>query len=202
MVTRIITWVGLYLAAYLTASGLDLWTTQLGLQQPGVSEGNVFFATGTNKYSAATASAITVIVGLLMLACVGFAAANAGRVGPLWLQHPVRSFAQPYLCPWPNAGIDRSPLHMLSAAIAIVPLRLLAALNNVLLSEGYAGPIGAAVRSVAARTTLVAGLAVVIGTAYIALTLALSPLSAWLIFRVRPTGRVPPAAARRPGPPP
>ena len=27
MVIRIITWVGLYLAVYLTASGLDLWTT-------------------------------------------------------------------------------------------------------------------------------------------------------------------------------
>ena len=119
-----------------------------------------------------------------MLAFVAFAAANAECVGPLWLQHPVSSFAKPYLWPWPNAGIDRSPLHMLSFALVIVPLRLLASLNNMLLSEGYAGPIGAVAPSVAARTTLVVGLAVVIGTAYIALIVALLLLSAWLIFRV------------------
>jgi hypothetical protein len=36
------TWGGLYLVVYLAASGLDLWTTQLALHRPGVSEGNVF----------------------------------------------------------------------------------------------------------------------------------------------------------------
>ena len=145
----------------------------------------MFFATDAGECCAATAWAFTGLVGLLMLACVSFAAANAERVAPLWLRYPVRSFVKPYLFPWPNAGIDRSPLHLLNAAVAIVALRLLAALENTLLSEGYAGPIGATVRSVAAQTSPVAGWAVVIGSVYIALTLALSPVSAWLITRMR-----------------
>jgi hypothetical protein len=46
-----------------------------------------------------------------------------------------------------------------------------------LLSEGFGEPIGAAVRSVAARTSPGAGWVIVIVTTYAALIPALSPLS-------------------------
>jgi hypothetical protein len=78
---RVSTWVSPYVLAYLAASGLDLWTTHLALQQPGVSEENIF-ATDTGAYSVATAWANTAAGGAVLAACVALAAAYAGRVAP------------------------------------------------------------------------------------------------------------------------
>jgi hypothetical protein len=124
-----------------------------------------------------------------MVACVVFGAAYANRVAEVWLRHPVRSFARPYLNSWSKAVIDRSPLHALSYAIAFVALRLLAAANNLLLSTCGVAPLGSLVKAVAARTSPAVGLVVVIGAAYVLLAVAVAPLAARLIAARRPAGK-------------
>ena len=164
-----------YVALYCAAGWLDLWTTRIAVSRPGVSEANVF-ATDAGAYAASQAWLATAVGGLIMLACVVFAVTHAGSVAPNWLRHPIRSFATLYVSPW--SMLDRSPLHLLSLALAFPVVRLFAAANNVLLILGEPGPLGVAVRWVGARSSPVMGLGVVMGGLYLVLTVAASPIAA------------------------
>ncbi len=175
-----------YLAAYLVASALDLWTTEVALREAGVSEGNVF-ATEGGSYAAGKAWAITVVAAVVLVACVVFSAVYAHRVAEVWLRHPMRSFARLYMNPWSKAVIDRSPLHALSYAIAFVVLRLIAAANNLLIVGCGIAPLGSLVKTVSTLTSPIVGLVVVIGAAYVLLAIGLSPLAARLIAAQRRT---------------
>jgi len=186
LILRVIIWSSLYLLLYLAASALDLWTTKLALLQSGVSEGNVFAYDG-GAYSGTKAWIITGVGGLILVSCVAFAVVYANRVSSYWLRNPMKSFARMDLLlyaglnPWAKVVMDRSALHMMSYALGMVALRLLAAGNNWLLSEGRNGPLGAAIELVAARSSPLVGMVVVIGAVYLALTVVLSPLAAFLL---------------------
>ena len=182
---RAVVWSIVYLGAYIVASSLDLWTTEIALRTTRASEGNVF-ATDRGAYAAAKAWAITGIGAAIMVACVVFSALNAGKVATIWLEHPVRSFAKPYIFPWSGSVIDRSPLHLLCFAIAFVVLRLVAAGNNLTIRAVGVAPLGSFVKGVAARTSPIMGLLLVIGTLYVLLAIALSPFAARLIGAGRP----------------
>jgi hypothetical protein len=71
-----------------------------------------------------------------------FGALSARWVSEHWLQHSIRSFAKFYVIFWSRKVMDRSPLHMLGFAIAFIPLRLLAAANNLLIYLFGTGPLG------------------------------------------------------------
>ncbi len=170
----------LYLLAYLVASFLDVKTTALALQLPAAREGNVFVTSGA-AYLTLRAWIITASAGIMLAGCVVFAVRNATRVDGVWLQRPMRSFAALYLNPWSPAAIGKSPLHLLSFAIAFVVLRLMAALNNVVIRLYGFAPIGEPIDWVARRTSPVVGFAVVIVPLFYLLAIALSPLAARMI---------------------
>ncbi len=79
-----------YLAAYLAASSLDLWTTAIATGG-GATEGNPF-AVSAGAYVATRAWVITAVGGLVLTAYVAFGLRNASRVSEEWLRRPVRSF--------------------------------------------------------------------------------------------------------------
>src|SRR5205814_6704409 len=166
-------WAVLYLLAYLLASYLDLGTTALALRRPEVHERNVF-SVNAQGYVATRAWFITVIGGVAMEAFVLFGVRYAARVDGIWLRRPIRSFAKFYINPWSESVIDRSPLHMLSFALAFVVLRVLAAINNLLLYEYGFGPLGALVGAVGARTSPLVGFCLVIALVFYLLAMALS----------------------------
>ncbi|MGZ5564903.1 MAG: hypothetical protein ACXWFY_06915 [Chthoniobacterales bacterium] len=140
-------------------------------------ERNVF-AVNAHGYDAARAWIITVIGAVVMEMFVLFSLRHADSVARTWLQHPIRSFAKFYLNPWSKNAIDRSPLHMLSFAIAFVLLRVLAAGNNLLLYKYGFGPLGALVGAVAARTSALVGFCLVLIVVFYLLAMAVSPLAA------------------------
>jgi hypothetical protein len=177
---RVATIALLYLLGYLIASSLDLTTTALALRRSEVHEQNVF-VTNAQVYASARAWAITLVGGLIMVACVVFARRNAWRVEEVWLRRPVRSFALFYLNPWSRNAIGRSPLHMLSFAIAFVAFRVLAAGNNTLIYLYGVAPIGAPIQWIARRTSPVFGFAVVIVVLFYALAIAASPLASRIV---------------------
>jgi len=174
----------IYLAAYLIASFLDLSTTALALQRSAAHEGNVF-VTDAQTYMSARAWIITAGAGLTMVGCVVFAVSNAGRVEDAWLRRPMRSFAVFYVNPWAPAAIGKSPLHMLSFAIAFVAMRLLAAANNVLIHVYGFAPIGGPIEWIARRSSPVFGFAAVIVPLFYVLAIAVSPLAARMIVAWR-----------------
>ena len=144
-----------YAAAYLAASFLDLWTTSLALLQTRAAEGNPFDVVD-GDYSAARAWTYTGIVGLLLIAYVGYGVANLHRVAAVHLQRPLLSYAQfggwwgltVLLAVYFVPRSDRAALHTLSAAIAFVVLRLLAAVNNAMIAVWGDGFLSAALRPV------------------------------------------------------
>jgi hypothetical protein len=131
-----------YLLAYFCASYLDLATTALAVRRPDVHERNVF-AVDAQGYAPTRAWLITAAGAIVMEAFLLFGIRHAVKVDEIWLRRPIRSFAKFYVSPWSKNVIDRSPLHMLSFAMAFVVLRVLAAANNFLLYEYGFGPLGA-----------------------------------------------------------
>jgi len=184
--------VALYVAAYMVASGLDLWTTELAVRAGG-HEANVYM-TNAGIFDSTKAWTMTVVGGILMVWMFAFGIRNINHVSARWLRHAVRSFLRLYINPWAKSVIDRSPLHAVSYAIAFVLLRLLAAGNNLLIAIGSTGPIGAAVRAIGRVTSPEVGLIVVVGAIYVALAVILSPFIARLVMQHRKsTGRMDPA---------
>jgi hypothetical protein len=178
-----------YLLAYLAASWLDLASTSLGLQRPGVTEKNVFATTGTGAYDARQAWLLTVAGGGVMLACMWFAAARATHVGERWLQHPVRSFGEFHINPFSRKAMEVTPLHFLSLALAFPSLRVIAAANNLLVYFYGWGPLGAVMQWIAERTTPLAGFAAVALSSFVMLMLVISPFAARLIYSWRAAER-------------
>ena len=170
-----------YLLAYFAASWLDLASTSLGLQRPGVTEKNVFATTGTGTYDPGKAWLLTLAGGSIMLACVWFAVSRASHVGKRWLQHPVRSFGEFHLNPFSRKALDVTPLHFLSLALAFPALRAIAAANNLMVYLYGWGPLGSVMKWVAERTTPLAGFAAVALSSFVVLMLAVSPLAALII---------------------
>ena len=177
---RVFVFAALYMVAYFTASYLDLATTALGLQRPGVYEKNVF-ATNAAGYSPARAWRLTAAGAVVLGACILFAARYSASVDGKWLRHPVRSFGKFYLNPWSKSGLGVSPLHMLSLAIAFVLLRIVAAANNLSIYWSGFGPIGELIKLVAARTSPLAGFCIVAFSCFVLTIVAVAPLAARLI---------------------
>ncbi len=177
-----------YVAVYLLVSSLDLWSTALALRLSGTSEANVFVTDG-GLYNSARAWLITFAGGAVVTGMFAFGVMRAPQVAERWLERPVRSFLEVRsilrLNPFSHRSIHRSPLHMMSFALAFVVLRLLAGVNNLLIYEGYTGPIGAAVRAVGRVTTPLLGFVLAGGGLYILLVLAVAPAAARLISWVR-----------------
>jgi len=169
----------IYLLIYFFASFLDHSTTSLALQSSGAHEGNV--VSSSHGYVSARAWAITVIAAFLMAGCVGFAVRNADRTEEVWLQHPVRSFGLFYVNPWARAAISRSPIHMLSFAIAFPVLRILAAGNNLMIHFYGIAPIGAPIEWISRRSSPLVGFALVLCLVFYLLAVLVSPVAARLV---------------------
>ncbi|MEY2495651.1 MAG: hypothetical protein QOJ45_2143 [Verrucomicrobiota bacterium] len=183
-VRRIVNFSLVYLAAYAVASYLDLQTTLLALQRPGTTEGNVYSTSG-HDYVATKAWVITAAGALFIEAFLLFGALNAHRVSEHWLRHPIRSFAKFYVVFWSRRWMDRSPLHMLSFVIAFVPLRFLAAANNLMIYYYGTAPLGRLVGFVSRHTSPTAGFWLVMGTLFYLFAFACSPIAARLIVWLR-----------------
>jgi hypothetical protein len=177
-----------YLLAYFIASFLDLSTTSLALQGSGAHEGNVF-ATNAQAYRSSKAWVITLAGGLVMAGCVGFGFRNAPRVEEVWLRHPVRSFGLFYLNPWASAAIGRSPIHMLSVAIAFAALRVMAAANNLMIYFCGFAPIGAPIEWISRRSSAAVGFVAVLVPLFYLLAIAVSPAAAKLVSSWRNSSR-------------
>lgn len=178
-------WAGVFAVAYLAASYLDLWTTELALTRPDASEANVN-ATSEGQYSPSKAWAITALGGVLMTAWFAFGVFNAHRVSPEHLQRPMRSFlhlhSNPLVSiPWSHRAIDRSPLHAFAVTIAFVAVRIVAAFNNALIAAGLDGPISTTIRLVSAFSSPMTGFLIAVTVFYVVIILAVSPLAARLI---------------------
>jgi hypothetical protein len=182
----------IYLVAYFVAAYLDLSTTVLALQQPGTTEGNVY-STDEKTYSSAAAWMITGIASPVILAFLIFGLVNARHVSQRWLEHPVRSFGKFYIIPWRKKILDRSPLHMVSFALAFPALRLLAAGNNLLIYEYGTAPLGWLVGIAAKHTSPAIGFWLVLGPLFCLLAVAFAPLAAYVIRRFRQGCEIAPA---------
>jgi len=192
-----------YGALFVFAAWLDLATTALALTRSGANEGNVYAVSGSG-YDATRAWLISGAGGLVILGFLAFALVNQARVADVWLDKPVRSFGKLYINPFARGVMDRSPLHMLSFVVAFVPLRLLAALNNLLIYAFGMAPIGWLVGRASRMTTPTIGFWLVLGTLFYALAFAAAPVAARLIRWMRrpeadaPTGAIP-QVDRHPG---
>lgn len=183
-----------YAAAYLTASYLDLWTTHLALLLPHAAEANPF-AVVEGDFSAKHAWIYTAIVGPILIAYVLYGAAKLHRVTDEHLRRPLRSYAQ--FGGWWGLTVllsvyfvprsDRAALHTLSAAIAFVVLRLLAAMNNAMIAVWGDGFLAAALRPVIAALGPLAAFIVVICGLYIVLMLLTAKLLGALVATSRST---------------
>jgi len=171
--------VTLYLLFYFLASFLDHSTTSLALQSSGAHEGNV--VSSSQGYVSTRAWAITVIAAFLLAGCVAFAVRHADRTEEIWLQHPVRSFGLFYVNPWAGTAMGRSPIHMLSFALAFPLLRILAAVNNLMIHFYGVAPIGTPIEWIAKRSSPLVGFVVVLVVLFYLLAIAVSPIAARLI---------------------
>lgn len=179
--TRLFLFLLAYLAIYLVASFMDLWTTSLGLQRPGVSEKNVFAVDAGGDYQASAAWLLTLGGAIVMAACALFAARYAEHVDRKWLLHPVASFGQVYLNPWSRAALAVSPLHVLSFILGFVLLRVAAAANNLSVYLWGWGPMGAAMKSLSAWTSPLAGFCIVAFACFFAAVFLAAPVAARII---------------------
>jgi membrane protein implicated in regulation of membrane protease activity len=93
--------------------------------------------------------------------------------------------------------MDRSPLHMLSFVIAFVPLRLVAAANNLLIYYYGTAPLGRLIGLLSHRTSLVVAFWLVMGTLFYVLTFACSPLAARVMRWLRTREDTPNQAMQR-----
>lgn len=177
-----------YLLAYFIASYLDLRTTLLALQQPGTTEGNVYSTSG-HDYIAMKAWLITVAGAVFVEAFLLFGALNARRVADQWLRHPLRSWGKFYVLFWSRRVMDRSPLHMLSFVIAFVPLRLLAAGNNLMIYYTGTAPLGRLIGMLSHRMPLVVAFWLVMGGLFYLLAFLCTPIAARCIIWLRPHSR-------------
>jgi hypothetical protein len=169
-----------FMISYIAASWLDLFTTDLALMRPGTSEGNVFVAQH-GSYDASLAWLVTAVGGVLLTAYFLFGVLNLHRVSDYWLRHPVGSFlslgSNPFLSlPWLRGVIDRSPLHAVSLALALVLLRLAASANNAMIAAIGDGPLSVAIRWVGAHSTPLVGVATIVGLAYVLLTIGVAKM--------------------------
>ena len=176
-----------YALAFVFAAWLDLSTTALALTRAGASEGNVY-ATTADGYAAARAWLITGLGGVVVEGYLLFGALNAGKAAEVWLQRPIRSFAKFYINPFARGVIDRSPIHALSFVIAFVPLRMLAALNNIAIYATGDAPLGRLVGYAGRLTTPTIGFWLVMGTLFYLLAFGVSPIAASLIRWLRRPG--------------
>jgi hypothetical protein len=173
-----------YPLAYLLASWLDLTTTVMALQRPEATEGNVYTTTAAG-YVPATAWLITFAGGVAFEACLIWSILAAGTVTNRWLDHPLRSFAKFYVNPWSRGVRDRAPLHVMSFAIGFVLLRLVAALNNVLIASTGTAPLGRLVGMASRATTPTVGFWLVIAPLFYILAIAISPAASRIIASLR-----------------
>jgi hypothetical protein len=178
-----------YVVLFVLAAWLDLATTALALSKSAASEGNVY-ATGAGGYDAARAWLLSGVGGLVMLGFLAFVIINQAKLAEIWLRTPIRSFAKVYINPAARGVLDRSPLHVLSFVIAFVPLRVLAALNNLSIVALGVAPIGWLVGQASRLTTPAIGFWLVLGTLFYALAFAASPVAAVLIRWMRKPGKV------------
>lgn len=167
----------IYAIAYFFASYLDLATTSLGLQRPGVYEKNVFAVTAAG-YSPFRAWFLTAVGAIVMAGCIVFAVRRARSVDPKWLDHPIRSIGVFYLNPWSKKAMVISPLHTLALVIAFVLLRILAAANNVLVYLYGFAPMGGLMKALAARTSPLFGFSMVGFSFFLICFVAVLPVSA------------------------
>jgi hypothetical protein len=105
-----------------------------------------------------------------------------------WLQHPIRSFAKFYVIFWSRKVMDRSPLHMLNFAIAFIPLRLLAAANNLLIYHFGTGPLGRLIGLLTHYMSPAAAFWLVMGWLFYLLAFACAPLATRCIVWLRVSG--------------
>ena len=182
--TRATLLIGLYAVAYLVASWLDLTTTTLALRQPTATEGNVYATTGEG-YAASQAWLITIAGGLAIGACLAWSIFASRAVAERWLAHPIHSWARFYVNPWAAASRDPSPLHMMSFVIAFIPLRLIAALNNILIAGTGTAPLGKLVGVASRATSPVIGFWLVLGPLFYLAAIAASPVAARVMTWLR-----------------
>jgi hypothetical protein len=175
---------GAYAVAYLFASWLDLMTTAMALHRPEASEGNVY-ATSGGGYVPAAAWLITFAGGVAFEACLIWSIITSDNVADRWLDHPIRSFAKLYVNPWSRRVRDRAPLHVMSFAIGFVLLRLLAALNNLLIAGTGTAPLGRFVGLASRATTPTIGFWLVIAPLFYILAIAVSPAASRIIAAMR-----------------
>jgi len=173
-----------YLIIYAVASFLDLWSTRIALTAAGVREGNLFVVDAQGNLTS-RALMITFVGGFIMLSCVVFAAVYADRMDDYWLAHPVASFRKICLNPWSRTTLAFSPLQMLSLALGFALLRVLAAINNMLIYFFGFGPIGGLIDLVAKRTSEAAAFVIVILLLFYLLAIAVSPQAAKVILSWR-----------------
>jgi len=183
---RVFTFAAVYIVAYFAASYMDLATTSLGLQRPGVYEKNVF-ATNAQGYLPARAWLLTVFGAIIMALCILFSANHSASVDAKWLRQPIASFRKVYLNPWSKNAITVSPLHMLCLVIAFVLLRVVAAANNLLVYAYGFGPMGELIKWTAARTSPLVGFCLVAFASFLLAVIAVAPLAARIMASWRST---------------
>lgn len=170
----------LYLLTYSVAACADLWTTAIALNAAGAGEGNSFVVS-QEGYMWGRAWAINLAGGLVMTACAMFAAKHAQRVDKQWLRNPIASFRVMYLSPWSERAMGVSSLHLLSLALAFVALRLLAAVNNLVIYFFGFAPLGAPIERLAQHLSPVVAFAVVIVPVFYLIAIAVSPVAARIV---------------------
>ena len=140
-----LTWLALaYTGAYLFVSWLDLLSTDLALTRPVATEGNIY-ATPKGVWDAGRAWAITLVGGVIILGFLVLGARRADAAAERWLANPISSFRRLYLNPFAARNSDVAAIHCLAFAFGFVVLRLLAAINNVLIWQTDTGPLGRAI---------------------------------------------------------
>jgi hypothetical protein len=183
-----------YVVLFGLAAWLDLATTALALTREGTSEGNVY-AGGPAGYDPARAWLISAAGGLFIGGFLAFALLAQGEVSEVCLARPIRSFAKLYVNPFARGVRDRAPLHMLSFVIAFIPLRLIAAANNLAIFAFGTAPLGRLVGRVSRLTNPTIAFWLVLGTLFYGLAFASAPVAAAVIRRLRRPGRGSPRAA-------
>lgn len=177
---RVIVLLIVYAAAYFLAGWLDIHTTVLALTRPEATEGNVL-ATTPNGYESVRAWLITGLGFAVIAACLIWSAVKSPKVAHIWLTHPVRSFAKIYINPLGRSVRDRAPLHMMCFVVAFVPLRALAAANNLLIWKFGTGPLGYLIGVLSHQMGLILSFWLVMGPCFYAVAIACAPLSAGIM---------------------
>ena len=133
-----------YAGAYLLVSWLDVFTTGLALTRPVATEGNIY-STPHGVWDEGRAWTITLVGGVMIIGFLVLGALRADAAAEQWLAHPIRSFRRLYLNPFAARNADIAAIHCLAFAFGFVVLRLLAAINNLLIWRTDTGPLGRAI---------------------------------------------------------